>query len=156
MLTIAYPDPQGNINISVQGQTDNLRRIMTIMGFEFMIVSENDLQELRTTLDPNSTGMVKIEDFARHLDDIVSECTNEEALTQAFKQFDADNDNKLSMEEFEFFMTGFAKECNSMMDGKMVQQMLDLIYREKCASREEPMFDITEMVNKMRSVWAAQ
>ena len=85
MLTIAYPDPQGNINISVQGQTDNLRRIMTIMGFEFMVVSENDLQELRTTLDPNSTGMVKIEDFARHLDDIVSECTNEEALTQAFK-----------------------------------------------------------------------
>ena len=100
------------------------------MGFEFMIASENELLELRTALDPNSTGMVKIGDFARHLDEYVTECTNEEALTDAFKQFDADNDNQLTIEEFEFFMTGFAKECNGMMDGKMVQGMLDLIYRE--------------------------
>ena len=57
------------------------------------------------------------------------------------------------MEEFEFFMTGFAKECNNMMDGKMVQGMLDLIYREKCASEGEPKFDITEIVTKMKSVW---
>ena len=127
---------------------------MTVMGFEFMVASEQDLTELRTALDPNQTGTVKIADFARHLDEYVSECTNEEALTEAFKQFDADNDNKLSMEEFEFFMTGFAKECNSLMDGKMVQKMLDLIYREKCASEAEPTFDITEMVNKMKSQWA--
>ena len=59
------------------------------------------------------------------------------------------------MEEFEFFMTGFAKECNGLMDGKMVQRMLDLIYREKLATESEPMFDITEMVAKMKSVWAA-
>ena len=59
------------------------------------------------------------------------------------------------MEEFEFFMTGFAKECNSLMDGKMVAHMLDLIYREKLASEAEPSFDISEMVTKMKSVWAA-
>ena len=155
MLTIVAPEPNGNIDISMRGG-DQLKKILTAMGFEFMTMVEAEYEEYRKALDPNATGVVKIDDFARYLDDFVSACTNEQALTEAFKQFDADNDNKLSMEEFEFFMTGFAKECNSMMDGKMVQNMLDIIYREKCATEEEPkMFDITDMVTKMKSVWAA-
>ena len=155
MLTIVSPDPNGNIDISVKGTTDNLKRIMTQMGFEFLVTNESDNENIRKEIDPNATGMVKIDDFARFLDNFVAECTNEETLVEAFKTFDADNDNKLSMEEYEFFMTGFAKECNGMMDGKMVQSMLDTIYREKVASEAEPMFDITEMVNRMKSQWAA-
>ena len=156
MLTIVCPDPNGNIDIGMRGPVDNLKRILVLMGFEFMTLVEAEYEEHKKELDPDGTGNVKIDDFARFLDNYVSECTNEQALTEAFKQFDADDDNKLSMEEFEFFMTGFAKECNNMMDGKMVQSMLDIIYREKVATEEEPkMFDITEMVTKMKSVWAA-
>ena len=151
MLTIVYPDPNGNINI----QGDNLKKLMTQMGFEFVVSEEAELNQLRQDLDANATGTVKIDDFARHLEEFVNAMTDENALVEAFKQFDADNDNKLSMEEFEFFMTGFAKECNSLMDGKMVAHMLDLIYREKLASEAEPSFDISEMVTKMKSVWAA-
>ena len=151
MLTIVCPDPTGNISIT----NDNLKRIMTSMGFEFMVCGENEITEVRTALDPEGTGTVKIDNFARYLDEYVSECTNEEALVEAFKQFDADNDNILSMEEFEFFMTGFAKECNSLMDGKMVQRMLDLIYNEKLASEAEPSFNVTEIVTRMKGLWEA-
>ena len=120
MLTICHPDPSGNINIAAQGQNDNLVRIMTLMGFEFLVFMDHEREEVRKALDPNSTGMVKIDDFARYLNDYVTECTDSGALTEAFKQFDADNDGKLSMEEFEFFMTGFAKEYNGLVDKKMV------------------------------------
>ena len=81
MLTITCPDPSGNINIS----GDNLRRIITTMGFEFMIMVETDMEEVRRGLDPDGTNNVKIADFARYLDEYVSECTNDEALTEAFK-----------------------------------------------------------------------
>ena len=39
------------------------------------------------------------------------------------------------------------------MDGKTVQRMLDTIYREKITSEQNPMFDIYEIVNKMRTIW---
>ena len=69
-----------------------------------------------------------------------------------------DNDNKLTIEEFEFFMTGFAKEYNGLMENNMVAKMLDTIYREKLiASRDVPKsearFDIPEIVRKLKSVW---
>ena len=50
--------------------------------------------------------------------------TDDSALEAAFGTFDADNDGKLSMEEFEFFMTGFAKEYNHLFQKTMVKQML--------------------------------
>ena len=81
MLTIVCPDPTGNISIT----NDNLKRIMTSMGFEFMVCGENEITEVRTALDPEGTGTVKIDNFARYLDEYVSECTNEEALVEAFK-----------------------------------------------------------------------
>jgi Ca2+-binding EF-hand superfamily protein len=37
-------------------------------------------------------------------------------LTEAFKLFDADNDGKINMEEFEFFMNGFARDMNTLRD----------------------------------------
>ena len=129
-----------------------------MMGFEFLVMMDNETEELRRTLDPKGTGIVKIDDFARYLNDFVAECTDADALTEAFKQFDADNDNKLTIEEFEFFMTGFAKEYNGLMESNMVAKMLDTIYREKLiASRDVPKsearFDIPEIVRKLKSVW---
>ena len=69
MLTIAHPDPSGNINISKQGQRDNLRRILTMIGFEFMLEGGGDAaEEIRRTLDPNGTNLVKVGDFATFLE----------------------------------------------------------------------------------------
>ena len=76
MLTIVYPEPSGNINIS----GDNLKRIMTLMGFEFMIQGDQGIEDVRQGLDAAGTGVVKIDDFAHYLEDYVAECTNEEAL----------------------------------------------------------------------------
>ena len=47
MLTICCPDPHGNINI----QGENLKRIMTMMGFEFLIMMDNEVDQVRTALE---------------------------------------------------------------------------------------------------------
>lgn len=50
---------------------------------------------------------------------------NEAALTEAFDLFDADKDGKINLEEFEFFMSGFARDMNKLRDNKMVKLMMD-------------------------------
>ena len=59
------------------------------------------------------------------------------------------------MEEFEFFMGAFAKEYNHLMDRRIVEEMLAIIYREGVANKEDaqPSFDIDQMVSKMRTIW---
>ena len=77
--------------------------------------------ELREELDTNKTGLVSIDDIVAKLDDYVEELTDDGALEEAFGTFDADNDGKLSLEEFEFFMTGFAKQYSNLYEKKMVK-----------------------------------
>jgi Ca2+-binding EF-hand superfamily protein len=45
-------------------------------------------------------------------------------LKEAFSLFDADQDGKINLEEFEFFLNGFAKDMNKLRDSKVVQEML--------------------------------
>ena len=52
-------------------------------------------------------------------------------------------------------MTGFGKEHNQLMNKQMVPNMLEIIKSEKLASDENPTFDISEIVTRMRSCWAA-
>ena len=44
------------------------------------------------------------------------EYLDEKALFEAFDLFDADHDGKINMEEFEFFMSGFAKDMNGLRE----------------------------------------
>eukprot|EP00354_Favella_ehrenbergii_P008189 CAMPEP_0170466374 /NCGR_PEP_ID=MMETSP0123-20130129/10361_1 /TAXON_ID=182087 /ORGANISM="Favella ehrenbergii, Strain Fehren 1" /LENGTH=153 /DNA_ID=CAMNT_0010732493 /DNA_START=12 /DNA_END=473 /DNA_ORIENTATION=+ len=140
MLTFVSPNPAGTVSVA----GDNLKKVMVAMGFEFMVVNDAGIQEVRDAVDSGGRGFVPIDEFASYLDNAVIECTDEQALKEAFKQFDADNDNKLTMEEFEFFMGAFAKEYNHMMDRKIVEEMLAIIYREGIANKQDaqPMFDI--------------
>ena len=43
----------------------------------------------------------------------------------------------LTIEEFEFFMGAFAKEYNHLMDRKIVEEMISLIYRQGAANKED-------------------
>ena len=140
MLTLLCPNPNGSINIA----GDQLKRLMVDMGFEFMVMNDQGINEVREALDSGGRGFVPIDDFASYLDEYVAECTNDQSLKEAFKQFDADNDNKLTMEEFEFFMGAFAKEYNHLMDRKIIEEMLGIIYREGVANKADaqPSFDI--------------
>ena len=151
MLTLVSPNPNMTVNIA----GDNLKKVMISMGFEFMVVSDKEIQDVRDAIDSGGRGFVPIDEFANYLDNAVTECTDDQALKEAFKQFDADNDNKLTMEEFQFFMGAFAKEYNHMMDRKIVEEMLAIIYREGVANQSDasPMFDIDQMVAKMRGCW---
>jgi Ca2+-binding EF-hand superfamily protein len=75
---------------------------------------------------------------------------NEQALVEAFELFDADKDGKINMEEFEFFMNGFAKDMNILRGNKMVKDML--AESQKYAG-EDKLFEITKLVQVLRDAW---
>lgn len=64
-------------------------------------------------------------------------------LTEAFELFDADHDGKINLEEFEFFMNGFAKDMNSLRDSKIVKEMLD---ESSKYAGEDKLFEISKLV----------
>jgi Ca2+-binding EF-hand superfamily protein len=47
---------------------------------------------------------------------VISKYTNLEALKDAIKVFDYDNDGKIQFEEFEYFMKNFGESENFYMD----------------------------------------
>ena len=71
-------------------------------------------------------------------------------LFKAFETFDADNDGKLSVEEFEFFMQSFSKELSNMRDNKIVEQMTALA---KDHADNESKFEIRKLVQILNSVY---
>ena len=151
---IAYPDPLGNIKIGNQGsladQKDPLKRLLTQIGFEHLAIKDDELNEVKKALDPENTGVVKIDALVTHLLDYVQESTDVNALTEAFQMFDAGKSGKLTMEEFEFFMTGFAKEHNQLFQDKMVKQMIEAVRKEIGDANE---FEIEKMVSIFKDIW---
>ena len=73
MLTLVCPNPDGTIGIA----GDKLKRVMIDMGFEFMVMNDAGVTEVREALDSGARGFVPINDFASYLDEYVAECTNE-------------------------------------------------------------------------------
>jgi Ca2+-binding EF-hand superfamily protein len=64
-------------------------------------------------------------------------------LKEAFSLFDADQDGKINLEEFEFFLNGFAKDMNKLRDSKVVQEMLA---EAKKHSNADKLFEINKLV----------
>ena len=124
MITIASPAPDGNIPITKRGEHDQLKNLLTTLGLEFLVMDETMTDKLRAELDTTKSGKVPIDDLVSYLNEIVQKRTDDSSLAEAFGVFDADNDGKLSLEEFEFFMTGFAKEYNHLFEKEMVKKML--------------------------------
>ena len=149
MLILACPNPNGTVDITRDAV---LKQLMTNMGFEFLVRTDKEIAELRET-EPFNKSELTLEEVAKFLSSFVEECTNDDKLREAFKQFDADSDNKLSLEEFEFFMTSFHKSYNDCSNKKLIEEMLAIIYREGLATKEEPKFDIDQMISKMRTIW---
>ena len=75
MIMIAYPDPLGNIKIGNQGspadQKDPLKKLLTQIGFEHLAMKDVELDEVKKALDPENTGVVKIDTLVTHLLDYV-------------------------------------------------------------------------------------
>ena len=114
MITIACPVPDGMIPITARPQRDDLKGILYYFGFEFLINTR--LEAIRTELDSEGKGTVHIDKLAAFLIKELTIYLDEDMLTEAFKLFDADNDGKINMEEFEFFMNGFARDMNTLRD----------------------------------------
>jgi len=117
LITIASPQPNGQIPISVKGGRDELKSLLLTAGFDFVADTPLELEKMRKELDDGGSGTVDIDKLVEHLQSILVECLDETALQQAFETFDADNDGKINLEEFEFFMSGFSKEQNRFRDG---------------------------------------
>ena len=150
MITIASPVPDGNIPITKRGDTDQLEKLLKTLGFPFLVMDEQMTDKLRAELDTNKSGTVPIDELVGFLNDHVEKRTDDSTLAEAFGVFDADNDGKLSLEEFEFFMTGFAKEYNHFFEKEMVKKMLAEV--RKLADENEQ-FLIRDIIKVMKQYW---
>ena len=150
MITIASPAPDGMIPITIKGDKDQLQQLLTTLGFEFLVMDQTMTDKLRSQLDSRKTGKIAIDDLVSHLDEMVERRTDDSSLAEAFGVFDADNDGKLSLEEFDFFMTGFAKEYNSLFEKKIVTKMLKEV---KKLADENEQFLIRDIIRVMKEIW---
>ena len=151
MITIAYPAPDGMISVQKHSEVrDDFEKLLKTIGFEFLVMHPVTTDELRLELDPNKNGKVPIDDIVQKLDDYVEELTDDSALEEAFGTFDADNDGMLNLEEFEFFMTGFAKNHSQLYERKMVKQMLAMVKEQ---ADEDGKFRIKDIVRIFRQIW---
>ena len=98
---------------------------MTTLGFEFMVMRDEQLDELRAML--KASDECHIDALVQYLTDKVTKYTDQNNLMDAFNLFDSDNDGKLSLEEFNFFMTGFAKEYNGLFEDELVNKMIQSV-----------------------------
>ena len=151
MITIAYPAVDGMISVQKHSEVrDDFVLLMKTIGFEFLVMHPVTTDELREEIDPNKNGKVPIDDIVQKLDDYVEELTDDSALEEAFGTFDADNDGMLSLEEFEFFMTGFAKNYSQLYERKMVKQMLAMVKEQ---ANEEGKFYIRDIIRVFKEIW---
>ena len=118
MLCAPYPD--GMVPISVEkaggGEKDHLGRLLYQLGFDYIAADQKLLDETREKLDGEGKGKVHIDKLHEYISSLLNEILDTERLRTAFKQFDADDDGMLSLDEFDFFMDGFAKEHNRLRD----------------------------------------
>ena len=73
MLTLLCPNPAGTIDIA----GDKLKKIMINMGFEYLVITDANINEIREALDAGGRGFVPLDQFANYLDDHVANCTSD-------------------------------------------------------------------------------
>jgi Ca2+-binding EF-hand superfamily protein len=94
--------------------TKDLETILKQLGYDYMC-SPDSLQELKGKLDKENAGTFKEKDLIEHfmsLDALLY--TSADELREALRQFDFDNDGKIKMEEFKYFMEEFGQEDNEV------------------------------------------
>jgi Ca2+-binding EF-hand superfamily protein len=148
MITIACPIPDGNIPISNRPQRDDLKELLKLLGFEFLIA--DNLEDIRKELDGEGKGTVPIDSLVSWVQKQLDTYLNDQLLTDAFTLFDADKDGKINLEEFEFFMQSFAKDMNNLRENALVKDMIQNSARH-CG--EDKLFEIPKLVKALRSVW---
>ncbi len=142
MIFIACPVPDSLIPIAVRPTRDDLKELLLVLGFDFLVTSE--LETVRQELDPEGKGTVHLDKISDYLNGKLAGCLDEQALTEAFELFDSDKDGKINLEEFEFFMSGFAKDMNSLRSNKIVQEMLQ--QSSRYADKKTKLFEISRLV----------
>lgn len=81
----------------------------------------------------------------------MQECLDDKSLTEAFELFDSDHDGKINLEEFEFFMSGFARDMNKLRDNTLVQTMVS--EAKKHADDKDHLLEISTLVQLLKDTW---
>ena len=154
MILAPYPDGMVPINVANApggGQRDNLGNLLMKLGFDYIVAEPKILEETRAQLDSEGSGKVHIDQLHQYVSGLLNEILDTEKLRIAFNQFDADQDNMLTLDEFDFFMDGFAKEHNRLRDSQLVKQMVS-IAKDNC-EKGTTKFSIDVMITALRKVW---
>jgi Ca2+-binding EF-hand superfamily protein len=85
--------------------------------------------------------------MSEYLAGVVQNCLDDNVLKEAFELFDADHDGKINLEEFEFFMNGFAKDMNKLKEAKLVK---DMIAESSKHADGDQLFEITTLVKLLK------
>lgn len=108
--------------------TKELVPLLRALGYDFAAV-EPELTHLTTALDKEGTVMQ--DDLIEYLVSHYSlKYANAAALREALKLFDFDNDGRIKLEEFEYFMRNFGTGETSHMTEERMQRFLELCKQE--------------------------
>ena len=155
-LILCAPYPDGMVPIDVSktasgAERDNLGNLLFKLGFDYIADDQKLLDETRGKLDTEGLGKVHIDQLQEYVSGLLNEILDPERLRAAFNQFDADGDNMLSLDEFDFFMDGFAKEHNRLRDSQLVKQMVSIA--KENVEKGTDKFTIDKMIMALRKVW---
>ena len=124
MLLVLRPTEKGSGKMA----TKELEPLLKSLGYDFAAV-EPELTHLTTALDKDGTVMQ--DDLIEYLVSHYSlKYANQQALREALKLFDFDNDGRIKYEEFEYFMRNFGTAEASHITEERMQKLLELCRSE--------------------------
>ena len=93
---------------------DDLDHILPAIGFDFLVDST---EKITNVIDQEGSGFFHQDDLIEYLvANYMTKYTNPDALREALKTFDYDNDGRIAYDEFEYFMKNFGESEYYYMD----------------------------------------
>lgn len=128
---------------------EDLELVLSLLGFDFLASFPDQLEGVKFAV---------IREGNFHEDDLISYlCKNHclkwshaQSLRDAFKQFDFDNDGKISLEEFQYFMKNFGTAEN---DAYMTDQRLESLLEVCKVDPTANLIEIEKAVQALINGW---
>ncbi|TNV74347.1 hypothetical protein FGO68_gene15099 [Halteria grandinella] len=145
MMLLLKPTEKGH----GKHKADDLVLVLSLLGFDFLGAHQDLLEGVKFAV---------VKEGIFHEDDLIGylcknhalKWSNTQSLKEAFKQFDFDNDGKISVEEFQYFMKNFGTTDNdAYMSDKRLDDLLEVCKIDPNAT----LIDIDKAVSAITTGW---